>query len=118
MRWALPWCSAGRSGASTTAARSGRSRSTNHPIQDIDADFARLKKSTIRLDSEESERHLRLAEDVFAGLLPVEAGRAGSAYSNGITNQAVHLTGAMTDRVARTCAMIREMTGHPEGRRG
>jgi len=28
------------------------------------------------------------------------------------------LTGAMADRVARTCAMIREMTGHPEGSRG
>jgi len=28
------------------------------------------------------------------------------------------LTGAMTDRVAKTCAMIREMTGHPEGSRG
>ena len=28
------------------------------------------------------------------------------------------LTGAMTDRVAQTCAMIRDITGHPEGSRG
>lgn len=66
---------------------------TNHPIGDIDADFAKLRKSTIRLDREESERRLRLAEEVFDGLLPVEAGRPGSAYSNGITNNAVHLMG-------------------------
>ncbi len=66
---------------------------TNHPIGDIDADFGKLKKTIIRLDREESERRLRLAEGVFDGLLPVEAGRPGSAYSNGITNQAVHLMG-------------------------
>ncbi|MFC1525656.1 hypothetical protein ACFL6X_02475 [Candidatus Latescibacterota bacterium] len=28
------------------------------------------------------------------------------------------LTGDMTDRVAQTCAMIRDLTGHPEGTRG
>ena len=66
---------------------------TNHPIGDIDAHFGKLEKSTIRLDREESERRLRLAEEVFAGLLPVVAGRPGSAYSNGITNQALHLMG-------------------------
>ncbi|MEI8242223.1 MAG: hypothetical protein WCI17_03060 [bacterium] len=66
---------------------------TNHPIRDIDADFGKLKKSAIRLDREESERRLHLAEEVFAGLLPVEAGRSGSAYSSGITNRAVHLMG-------------------------
>jgi len=66
---------------------------TNHPIQDINADFGKLQKSSIRLDREESERRLRLAEEVFAGLLPVEAGRTSSAYSNGITNHAVHLMG-------------------------
>ena len=66
---------------------------TNHPIRDIDADFGKLKKSLIRLDREESGRRLRLAEEVFAGLLPVVAGRPGSSYSNGVTNQAVHLMG-------------------------
>ena len=66
---------------------------TNHPIQDIDADFWKLEKSRIHHDREESDRRLSLAMDIFAGLLPVEAGRPGSAYSNGITNQAVHLMG-------------------------
>jgi hypothetical protein len=66
---------------------------TNHPIQDIDTDFWKLEKSRIHHDREESERRLSLAMDIFAGLLPVEAGRPGSAYSNGITNQAVHLMG-------------------------
>lgn len=66
---------------------------TNHPIVDIDADFGKLKKIAIRLDREASERQLRLAEEIFDGLLPVEAGRPGSAYSNGITSQAVHLMG-------------------------
>jgi len=80
---------------------------TNHPIQDIDADFGKLKKSTIRLDREESERRLRLAEEVFAGLLPVEAGRPGSAYSNGITNQAVHLMGMQE--------LYLQMAMNPEG---
>jgi hypothetical protein len=80
---------------------------TNHPIQDIDADFGKLKKTTIRLDREESERRLRLAEEVFAGLLPVVAGRSGSAYSSGITNQAVHLMGMQE--------LYLQMAVNPEG---
>jgi hypothetical protein len=80
---------------------------TNHPIQDIDADFGKLKKPAIRLDREESERRLRLAEEAFAGLLPVEAGRPGSAYSNGITNQAVHLMGMQE--------LYLQMAMNPEG---
>lgn len=28
------------------------------------------------------------------------------------------LTGHMTDRIAQTCAMIRDLTGRPEGSRG
>ena len=66
---------------------------TNRPIQDIDADFGKLKKRTISLDRDQSEKRLGLARDVFAGLLPVEIGRPSSLYSNGITNKAVHLMG-------------------------
>jgi len=70
-----------------------RGYATNHPIQDIDADFGKLKKTAIRLDREASERRLHVVEEAFSGLLPVEAGRCGSAYSIGITNKAVHLMG-------------------------
>jgi hypothetical protein len=80
---------------------------TNHPIRDIDADFGKLQPSAIRLDREESERRLRLAEEVFAGLLPVEAGRPGSAYSGGITNQAVYLMGMQE--------LYLQMAMNPEG---
>lgn len=80
-----------------TRADNGRGNTTaymsNHPIQDIEADFGKLKKSTIALDREETARRRELAEEAFSGLLPVEVGRAGSAYSNGITNSAVHLMG-------------------------
>jgi hypothetical protein len=66
---------------------------TNTPIKDIDADFGKLKKRTITLDREATERRHALAERVFRGLLPVEVGRPSSLYSNGITNKAVHLMG-------------------------
>lgn len=66
---------------------------TNKPIQNIDADFGKLKKRTMTVDREETLRRVRVAEEAFAGLLPVEVGRVGSAYSNGITNMAVHLMG-------------------------
>jgi len=66
---------------------------TNKPIQDIDADFGKLKKRAISLDRERTARNLALAETVFADLLPVEVGRPSSLYSNGITNKAVHLMG-------------------------
>ena len=66
---------------------------TNKPIRDIDADFGKLKKRTITLDREQTEKQLGLAGKVFAGLLPVEVGRPSSLYSNGITNKAVHLMG-------------------------
>jgi hypothetical protein len=80
-----------------TRADNGHGNSTaymsNHPIQDIEADFGKLKKPTIRLDREQTEAQRQLAEETFAGLLPVEVGRAGSAYSAGITGTAVHLMG-------------------------
>jgi hypothetical protein len=66
---------------------------TNHPIQDINADWGKLKKRAISLDREQTERQAHLAEEAFAGLLPVVIGRASSLYSDGITNKAVHLMG-------------------------
>jgi len=80
-----------------TRADNGRGSSlgyrTNKPIKDIDADLGKLKKRTISLDRGQTERQAHLAEEAFAGLLPVEVGRPSSLYSNGITNQAVHLMG-------------------------
>ena len=66
---------------------------TNRPIRDIDADFGKLKKRTISVDKEQTHQRAQLAQEVFAGLLPVEIGRPSSLYSNGITNAAVHLMG-------------------------
>lgn len=66
---------------------------TNKPIKDIDADFGKLRKRTISLDREGTEKRCELAREVFAGLLPVEIGRPSSLYSTGITNRAVHLMG-------------------------
>jgi hypothetical protein len=80
-----------------TRADNGRGSSlgykTNKPIQDIDADWGKLKKRTISLDSGQTERQAHLAEEAFEGLLPVEIGRPSSLYSDGITNKAVHLMG-------------------------
>jgi hypothetical protein len=80
-----------------THADNGRGSSlgykTSKPIQDIDADWGKLKKRTISLDRERTERQAHLAEESFAGLLPVEIGRPSSLYSDGITNKAVHLMG-------------------------
>jgi hypothetical protein len=66
---------------------------TSKPIQDIDADFGVLKKRVITLDTARTESKADLAGEVFEGLLPVEVGRTGSLYSNGITNKAVLLMG-------------------------
>ncbi len=66
---------------------------TNHPVKDIDADWGKLKKRTIRLDRESSEGRLEAAREAFDGLLPVEIGQCGSHYSDGITNTAVLLMG-------------------------
>jgi len=66
---------------------------TNKPIRDIDADFGKLRRRTITLDRERTERCAELATDVFDGLLPVVVGRTSSYYSNGIANKAVHLMG-------------------------
>ena len=66
---------------------------TNQPIKDINADWSKLKKRTIFLDREQTERQAHLAQEVFAGLLPVEIGRVSSLYSDGITNKAVLLMG-------------------------
>ncbi len=80
-----------------TRADNGRGSSlgfkTNRPIQDIDADFGKLKKRTISLDREATERHAQPAEEIFGGLLPVEIGRPSTLYSGGITNKAVLLMG-------------------------
>lgn len=80
-----------------TRADNGRGSSlgfkTNRPIQDIDADSGKLKKRTISLDREATERHAQLAKEIFSGLLPVEIGRPSTQYSNGITNKAVLLMG-------------------------
>ncbi|MCX7804388.1 MAG: hypothetical protein N3A38_04265 [Planctomycetota bacterium] len=66
---------------------------SNRPIRDIDADFGKLRKRTMTLDREKTERRAELARKVFQGLLPVEVGRCGSMYSDGIANKAVHLLG-------------------------
>jgi len=66
---------------------------TSKPIKDIDADWDKLQKRSISVDRESTERQAHLAEEAFAGLLPVEIGRPGSLYSAGITNSAVHLMG-------------------------
>ena len=66
---------------------------TNHPIKDIDADWGKLKRQTIRLDRAATEARAQAAREAFDGLLPVEVGRLGSHYSGGITNSAVHLMG-------------------------
>lgn len=66
---------------------------TNKPIKDIDGDFEKLKRRTLTLNRQLTDKHAELAADVFQGLLPVVVGRCGSLYSNGITNKAVHLMG-------------------------
>jgi hypothetical protein len=66
---------------------------SNKPIGDIDGDFDKLKKRTLALDKESTERRAELARDIFEGLLPVVIGRTSSLYSDGIANKAVHLMG-------------------------
>ncbi|OPZ26891.1 MAG: hypothetical protein BWZ02_01847 [Lentisphaerae bacterium ADurb.BinA184] len=66
---------------------------TNRPVADINADMGKLRRRTIRLDRDATQRHADVAAEAFAGLLPVEIGRAGTMYSDGITNRAVHLMG-------------------------
>lgn len=99
-RFVVDWCtpvSGNCDELQITRADNGRGSAlgyeTNKPIADIDADWGKLKKRTISLDRERTERQAQLATDVFAGLLPVEVGRTGSCYSSGITNRAVHLMG-------------------------
>jgi hypothetical protein len=80
-----------------THAEDGRGGSfgyeTNKPIKDIDGDFPKIKKRTLTLNRQLTDRHAELAADVFQGLLPVVVGRCGSLYSDGIANKAVHLMG-------------------------
>ena len=99
-RFVIDWCtpvSGNCDELEITRADNGRGSKlgykTNKPIKDIDADLGKLKKRTITLDRERTERQAALAEEVLAGLLPVEIGRPSSYYSNGITNKAVHLMG-------------------------
>ena len=99
-RFVIDWCTPITGNCDElqfTRADNGRGSSlgyrTNKPIKDIDADMGKLKKRTISLDKERTERQAHLAEEVFAGILPVEVGRPSSLYSNGITNTAVHLMG-------------------------
>ncbi len=99
-RFVIDWCTPITGNCDElqiTRADNGRGSSlgykTNNPIKDIDADMGKLKKRTISLDRERTEKQAHLAEEVFAGLLPVEIGRPSSLYSNGITNTAVHLMG-------------------------
>lgn len=66
---------------------------TNKPIKDIDGDFHKITPRTITLDRDLTDRRAELASNAFAGLLPVEIGRASSLYSDGIANKAVHLLG-------------------------
>ncbi len=66
---------------------------SNKPIQDIDADFGKLRRRTLTVNRALTDRRVELATDVFRGLLPVVVGRCGSYYSDGIANKAVHLLG-------------------------
>jgi hypothetical protein len=66
---------------------------TNKPIQDIDADFHKLKHRTVALNRDWTGYCAEMAREVFKGLLPVEVGRPHSFYSDGFTNKAVHLMG-------------------------
>ncbi len=66
---------------------------TSKPIKDIDGDFGKLKKRTMKLNKPLTEKHAELANDIFQGLLPVVVGRPSSYYSDGIANKAVHLMG-------------------------
>jgi len=91
--------------ASVTGVTSGYK--TNKPIKNLDADFGKLKRRTISLDRENTERRAQLAREIFEGLLPVEIGRTGTFYSHGITNAAVSLMGMQE--------MYTEMTMNPEG---
>lgn len=99
-RFVVDWCTsltANCEELQITRADNGRGSSlgykTNKPIQDIDADWHKLKKREITLDRERTHRHAEVARQAFEGLLPVEVGRVSSLYSNGITNRAVHLMG-------------------------
>ena len=99
-RFVIDWCTPITGNCDElqiTRADNGRGSSlgykTNNPIKDIDADMGKLKKRTISLDRERTEKQAHLAEEVLSGLLPVEIGRPSSIYSNGITNTAVHLMG-------------------------
>lgn len=66
---------------------------TSEPIKDIDTDWGKLNRRTMLLDREGTETRADVAREAFDGLLPVEIGRVGSHYSDGITNKAVHLMG-------------------------
>jgi hypothetical protein len=66
---------------------------TNHPIADIDGDFHKIRRRSITVDRERTAGRVEIAERAMAGLLPVEAGRPSSFYSDGIANKAVHLLG-------------------------
>jgi hypothetical protein len=99
-RFVVDWCTsltANCEELQITRADNGRGSSlgykTNKPIQDIDADWHKLKKREITLHRERTQRHAEVAREAFEGLLPVEVGRVSSLYSNGITNRAVHLMG-------------------------
>ena len=99
-RFVVDWCTpltANCDELEYTRADNGRGSSlgyrTNKPIKDIDTDLDKLKNKTISLDREQTERQASVAQEAFAGLLPVEIGRPGSLYSSGITNHAVHLMG-------------------------
>lgn len=66
---------------------------TVKPIQNLEADFDKLRKREIRIDKEATARKAELAMRAFDGLLKVEVGRLGSLYSKGITNRSVDLMG-------------------------
>jgi hypothetical protein len=94
-RFVVDWCTPLTATCDELAIRraSEKGYETNKPIKDIGADFGKLKKRTITLDREQTERRYELAAEVFAGLLPVEVGRPSSLYSDGISSKAVHLMG-------------------------
>ncbi len=77
----------------TRAEKGGPGYETSKPIKDIDADFGKLRRRTLTLNTEHTEKNAQVARDAFDGLLPVVIGRPSSRYSDGISNKAVLMMG-------------------------
>jgi hypothetical protein len=76
----------------------GDNRGSYHwvaPIQEIDADFDRLKPATFAVDREKTFADVALATDVFGDLLPARI-RGSYFWTSGLTWEAIKLIGLET----------------------